>query len=84
MSSKQGDRVGQSRDPTKWRCDSGAGCCTPFNVASIPCAGRSRFAGPPSDASGRPHVCGCERQRVLPSLRNAAPNNHCHNNEEAA
>lgn len=31
-----------------------------------------------------PHVWGCERPRVLPSLRNAARENPFHDNEEAA
>jgi hypothetical protein len=31
-----------------------------------------------------PHMWGCERPRVLPSLRNAALKNSSHNNEEAA
>jgi len=84
MSSKQGDRAGRSRGPIRWGCDPGAGCCAPFNIAGIPYTGRSRLAGPSTDVSGRTHVWGCECPRVLPSLRNAAPKNHCHSNEEAA
>jgi hypothetical protein len=58
MSSEQGDRVRQSRGPTKWGCDPEAGCSAPINVAGIPYTGRSRFAGPSSRAPGRPHFIG--------------------------
>jgi len=59
MSRKQGDRVGQSRmGPTRWGCDSGAGCCALLNVTGIPYTGRSRFAGPSTYVSGRPHPVG--------------------------
>ncbi len=76
MSSEQGDRAGQSRGPTSWGCDSEAGCCAPFNVAGIPYAGRSRFAGPSSNAPGRPHFVGMRPSaRAEGSLRsNGAPN----------
>jgi hypothetical protein len=84
MSRKQGDRVGQSRGPTWWGCDSGAGCCAPFNVAGIPYSGRSRFAGPSSSASGRPHPVGMRPSASAASLRHAARKILFHFNEEAA
>jgi hypothetical protein len=75
MSSKQGDRVRQSRGPTKWGCDPEAGCSAPINVAGIPYTGRSRYAGPSSYASGRPRPAGMRPSaRAEGSLRsNGAP-----------
>ena len=84
MSRKQGDRVGQSRGPTWWGCDSGAGCCAPFNVAGIPYPGRSRFAGPSSNASGRPLTEGMRPSASASSLRHAVCGIPNHVKEEAA
>ena len=71
MSRKQGDRVGQSRGPTWWGCDSGAGCCALLNVPGIPYTGRSRFAGPSTSVSGRPLTEGMQPSASAEgSLRN--------------
>ncbi len=84
MSRKQGDRVGQSSGPIWWGCDSGAGCCAPLNVSGIPYAGRSRFAGPSSNASGRPHFVGMRPSAGAAILRHAARKIPFHFKEEAA
>jgi hypothetical protein len=68
---KQGDRAGQSRGPTWWGCDFGAECCVPFNVAGIPYTGRSRFAGPSSNASGRPRTAGMRPSAIADSRRHS-------------
>jgi hypothetical protein len=84
MSRKQGDLVGQSMVPTRWGCDSGAGCCAPLNVTGIPYTGRSRFAGPSANVSGRPHFVGMRPSATAASLRHAARRNPFHDKEEAA
>jgi hypothetical protein len=84
MSRKQGDRVGQSRGPTRWGCDSGAGCCALLNVTGIPYTGRSRFAGPSTNVSGRPHPVGMRPSASAARLRHIARKMSFHFKEEAA
>ena len=82
MSRKQGDRVRQSRGPTKWGCGPEAGCSAPINVAGIPYTGRSRFAGPSSYASGRPRLAGMRPSAIAVSLRQAERGNPLNCKEE--
>ena len=84
MSSKQGDRAGRSRGPTRWGCDPGAGCYAPFNVAGIPYSGRSRFAGPSTDVSGRPLTEGMRPSAIAARLRDVARKIPNHVKEEYA
>ena len=78
MSRKQGDRVGQSRmGPTRWGC-------ALLNVTGIPYTGRSRFAGPSTNVSGRPHPVGMRPSASAARLRHIARKMSFHFKEEAA
>ena len=70
MSRGNGDRAARSRGPsgdTTAARDAGA----PYAVAGVPCAARSRYAGPAGDAPGRPtrEAWGCDR-RTAPAADN--------------